>query len=337
MKYRHSFHAGNFADVHKHVTLLALLAALARKDKGFLYLETHAGPGAYEIASGGARAGLAQVLAGSTQTAQSAQAAQAAQTAEATGAVAATGAAEPEIAAFAAAVNAWRQRHGHQAYPGSPLLAAQLLRPQDRAVFVELQPPEAHALERALRPEERGPDGRAPGGSPRPRREPTAAAHVRTPAAHLRTPAAHVRVEMGDGFERLRAHLPPAERRGLVLIDPPYEQTQRDFERAAAAVADSLRRFATGVIMLWYPIKDARDSRAWREQLVPRLGAGVLVGELWVHPCDSKVALNGSGLLIVNPPYLIAERMRVWLPTLADLLAQQGQGGSLVLEELAPS
>jgi len=137
---------------------------------------------------------------------------------------------------------------------------------------------------------------------------------------------------MGDGFERLRAHLPPVERRGLVLVDPPYEETRSDFERAATAIADALQRFATGVIMLWYPIKDARDSRSWREQLVPRLGTGVLVSELWVHPCDSKVALNGSGVLIVNPPYLIGERMQVWLPRLAALLAQGGQGGSLVLE-----
>jgi 23S rRNA (adenine2030-N6)-methyltransferase len=272
MKYRHSFHAGNFADVHKHVTLLALLAALERKDKGFLYLETHAGRGAYDLSRAAAThessAGIGRLSGAAPQS--------------------------TELAAYVHAIAAWRGEAGApQGYPGSPLLAARMLRPQDRAVLVELHPEEARALTRALGPRR------------------------------------NVRVEPGDGFEQLRAHLPPRERRGLILIDPPYEALH-DASRAEGAILEILRRFQTGVVALWYPIKDARDAAAW----LARLGAGVaaptLLGELWLHPCDSQVALNGSGMLIVNPPFRVAERMREWLPELHARLDIGRQGGTSV-------
>src|ERR1700753_2998102 len=122
MKYRHSYHAGNFADVHKHVTLLALLSALQRKDKGFLYLETHAGPGAYEQ-SGEADNGIGRL----------------------------SNSASPEVGQYLAAIAEYRTLQGKaRAYPGSPLLAARQLRPQDRAIFVELLPPESRQLEHAV-------------------------------------------------------------------------------------------------------------------------------------------------------------------------------------------
>ncbi len=273
MKYRHSFHAGNFADVHKHIALLALIASLQRKDKGFLYLESHAGRGAYDLnesaGSRASRAGLSRILS------------------------------EPgealEIQAYGQAVRHYRERvRDRNAYPGSPLLAADALRRQDRAILIEVQPPEAHVLERAL--------------------------------AHQ----ANVRVEIGDGYELLRAHLPPVERRGLVLIDPPYEQTSRDFELARTAIGEVLQRFATAVVMLWYPIKDARDTQTWRRRLRAGLQQPDLVSELWVHPCDSRIALNGSGLIIIHPPYQLAQRMRVWLPQLVGMLDAAATGGCLV-------
>jgi 23S rRNA (adenine2030-N6)-methyltransferase len=273
VKYRHSFHAANFADVHKHIAVLALIASLQRKEKGFLYLETHAGRGAYDLAdspgSRAARMALARIVAEPGDT--------------------------PEIQAYGAAVRHWRElAQDRNAYPGSPVLAAEALRDQDRAILVEVQPPEAHALERAV--------------------------------AHH----ANVRVELGDGYEKLRAHLPPAERRGLVLIDPPYEETQQDFDRARAAITDVLQRFATAVIVLWYPIKEARDTQLWRRRLATTLKLPIMVSELWVHPCDSRIALNGSGLLIIHPPYQLAQRMRVWLPQLLALLDAGPPGGCLV-------
>jgi 23S rRNA (adenine2030-N6)-methyltransferase len=273
VKYRHSFHAGNFADIHKHMTLLAVIASLQRKDKGFLYLETHAGRGAYDLsASPGSRAsrtGLARIL-GEPGVA-------------------------PEIQEYGNAVRHWRDLvQDRNAYPGSPVLAAGALRAQDRGILIELQPPEAHALERAV-------------------------------SHHT-----NVRVELGDGYEQLRAHMPPIERRGLVLIDPPYEDTNRDFERARAAIDDVLQRFATAVIMLWYPIKEARDTQLWRKRLGASLRLPLLVSELWVHPCDSRIALNGSGLIIIHPPYQLAPRMQIWLPQLVGMLDAAGTGGCLV-------
>ena len=171
------------------------------------------------------------------------------------------------------------------------MLAAGKLRPQDRAVFIELLHSEARALEQAL------------------------------------ADCSRVRIEQGDGFDRLRAWLPPPERRGLILVDPPYEETGRDFERVGAAIDEALRRFQTGVIAAWYPIKDEREISAWQTGLVRRgLTCETLAAELWLYPRDSRVALNGSGMLIVNPPYLLAERMRVWLPELQAQLAHGSAG-----------
>jgi len=274
MKYRHSFHAGNFADVHKHVTLLTLLTALKRKDKGFAYFETHAGRGMYDLSGhpeDESAAGIGRLLA--TDTSSAAE----------------------ELHAYSSLIAAVRtQRKNPRAYPGSPLIAAHELRTGDRAIFCELIPPEAHALERAIE-------------------------------GHR-----NVRVELGDGFERLRAWLPPPERRGLIFIDPPYEQTRSDFDRVGAAVGDALKRFETGVIAVWYPIKEERETAAWLATLASSVQRETTVSELWLYPRDSRVALNGSGMMIVNPPYLLADRMALWLPELQARLDVGSSGGSSV-------
>jgi 23S rRNA (adenine2030-N6)-methyltransferase len=271
MKYRHSYHAGNFADVHKHVAVLALLAALARKDKGFLYFETHAGSGDYTT-SDEADAGITKLSGAKFQS--------------------------EELRNYRAAVDAFRKGRSPRAYPGSPVLAAEALRAQDRGLAVEILPPESRALERAL------------------------------------GPGSRVRVEAADGFQRLRAALPPTERRGLVLIDPPYEETRQDFDRVTTVIADSLRRFESGVYCAWYPIKEERDIASWKAGLVRTLNREVLFSELWIYPRDSRVGLNGSGLAIVNPPYQIDERMKVWMPELHAALDATKSGGYSV--ELVP-
>jgi 23S rRNA (adenine2030-N6)-methyltransferase len=275
MKYRHSFHAGNFADVHKHVTLLALLSALKRKDKGFLYLETHAGRGAYDLSSPSAEASAGVLRFES-----------AARTEPSSG--------SEELRSYLALLDRLRQeRQRPHLYPGSPLIAAHELRPQDRGVLVELLASEARVLEENALGE-------------------------------------RIRVERGYGFERLRAWLPPPERRGLTFIDPPYEETRADFDRVTNAVAQALQRFHTGVIAVWYPIKDEREIAAWRTRLGAHIDGETLTGELWLYPRDSRVALNGSGMLIVNPPYLLRERMQVWLPELHRRLDPANQGGARV-------
>lgn len=259
MKYRHAFHAGNFADVHKHVALLALLRALARKDKGFLFVDTHAGRGRYPLGDE-ARAGIVAVL----PTLHNGP---------------------DELADYAGLIDTWRATtHEPKAYPGSTLIAAQVLRAQDRGVAVELQPGEFEALRRQL-----GRDTR-------------------------------VRPQHGDGYAVLRALLPPIERRGLVLCDPPYEDRQADQRGAAVALRDALERFETGVFAIWYPIKEQRETDRWVAETARGLGREVTVAELWIHPRDSRAGLNGSGLFVVNPPFQFAERCGAWQAALVTAL-----------------
>jgi 23S rRNA (adenine2030-N6)-methyltransferase len=271
MKYRHTFHAGNFADVHKHVALLALLAALKRKDKGFLYLDTHAGKGAYSVpaaATHEADAGIERVATAKFEA--------------------------EELRVYIDRVAAFRKaRNDPRAYPGSPLLAAGELRPQDRGIAVDVLPPEARTLEVAL--------GHA---------------------------GSTMRVEREDGFERIRAHLPPKERRGLTFIDPPYEDTRRDFERVTAATAEAIRRFESGIVCAWYPIKDDRSLAGWKTAFARTLNREVLFSELWLYPRDSSVGLNGSGLAVVNAPFQFAERADVWLWELHQQLDKARAGGA---------
>ncbi len=277
MKYRHSFHAGNFADIHKHVTLLALLAALKRKEKGFAYFETHAGRGVYALGPSSEATGGSGRFSGGRYDAG-------------------------ELRSFATLLADFRSsRRQPRAYPGSPMIAAHELRAQDRAILCEINPSEARLLEREIESNRR------------------------------------LRVECADGFERLRAWLPPAERRALTLIDPPYEQSRQDFERVTSAIVDALQRFSTGVYAAWYPIKDEREVRSWHEGFARAVAADTLVSELWLYPRDSKVALNGSGMLIVNPPYQVDERMRAWLPELQARLDVGHPGGTSVTKLARPA
>jgi 23S rRNA (adenine2030-N6)-methyltransferase len=266
LKYRHRYHAGNFADVHKHVAVLALLAALQRKERGLLYLETHAGAGAYDLSDAAthrgaeARQGVLAVLA-----------------APASG--------SPELSAYRAAVLRWRHDSGRmQSYPGSPVLAARALRTQDRALLCELLPAECRALERTL-------------GA-----------------------AARVSIQCADGYRALAASLPPAERRALVLIDPPYEQPTLEIEQALQGIELILSRLANAVVALWYPIKDEPWLAAWQARARSWLATPAIALELWLYPRDSRVALNGSGLLVVNPPYQFEAAARAWQTQLRVLL-----------------
>jgi len=269
MKYRHQHHAGNFADVHKHVLLLEVLAALLRKDKGLLFVDTHAGRGCYELHPGDA-AHPAEWLSGAARLL--------------------------DAAPRHAALNRYRDiiatgRHGASLrYPGSPLLALRSLRAADRAVFFESQRDEAGQLRKSL-------EG-----------------------------AARARVEGGDGFAGLRALLPPPERRGCVLIDPPYEE-RADFTRVHDAVLDSLQRFPTVVLIAWLPVKLRADFDLWHAALARAVSRPLLTSLLWMHPLDSRAALNGSALVVVNPPYLVDQEMRAWLPELQAVLAGARHGG----------
>ena len=302
MKYRHAFHAGNFADVHKHIQLLALLRALSRKDKGFLLLDTHAGRGFYDLTGGDAHRSR-EADDGIERLIDAAPPIDDAPEGHGMG-----GGWAPEIADYLSAVDTLRrERHDRAAYPGSPLLALLALRPQDRAVFIETQPSEHAAL-----------------------RDAVAALARYAPAAladRRRAVVDRTVIECADGYARLTTWLPPIERRALVLIDPPYEDglaDQRAIEQTFSAI---LERLPSAVIALWYPIKDRRDTDAWIERLTSRLPKPVdaavmptLVTELCLHPPDNRVGLNGSGMLMLNPPWQCDTRAAEWVPMLHGVL-----------------
>lgn len=299
MKYRHAFHAGNFADVLKHVTLLALLRSLTKKDKGLLALDTHAGRGLYDLASGESR-----------QSGESAGGVDRLLRAEHSET---TLSEHPEILDYLNLVRDTRQHTGNRfAYPGSPLVALAALRPQDRLTLIESQVAEHSALREAIKNAKRAP--REVGGAPE-----------------------SVTIECADGYGRLTAWLPPIERRALVMIDPPYEDTASDFKSAERAAPDILRRLANAVIAIWYPIKQVKDTDAWRARLIsalPQKAGGesieTLTLELWIHPLDNRVGLNGAGMLIINPPFQFGDRARQWLPVLRATLDPEGLGGCAV-------
>ena len=140
-----------------------------------------------------------------------------------------------------------------------------------------------------------------------------------------------MRCECTDGLAKLAALLPPPERRALLLIDPAYEQQHQDLAAALAAAGNALARLPGTVVALWYPIKDEREPPAQLRQAVAGWNTPALVSELWVHRRDTRVGLNGSGLLVLNPPYRCDETMREWLPELAAALGAAPQGGQQVL------
>ena len=257
MNYRHRFHAGNVADVFKHIVLVLVLEALRAKDKPFCVVDTHAGSGLYRLkAPGEFEQGIGRLWP--------------------------VRAAWPVLSHYFARVSPY-SGPALNAYPGSPLMIVDLLRPQDRAVFVERHPQEAADLRDNLR------------------------ARV------------HVAVHAADGFAMLKALVPPRENRGLVLIDPSYEQPD-EFELAAAALADALKRWRNGIYLLWYPIKAHRPVERLHTA-VRAFGVEARAVEFLTLPEDVPQRLNGSGLVLVNPPWMLVENLQTLLPPLAEFLA----------------
>lgn len=282
MNYRHIYHAGNFADVIKHVVLLTLLEHLRRKPQPFCYLDTHAGIGRYPLASVEAQKTLEHQggigrLYGATDL-------------------------PPPLADYVARVGASNPANSRQTlavYPGSPLLARSTLRPQDRAVLMELHPQDATTL-KALFHNDR-----------------------------------QVAVHAIDGYQGLKAFLPPKERRGLVLVDPPFEAAD-EFDRLLDGLQTAYRRWATGIYALWYPVKDRRDVQRFQRLLVKTNIPKLLLAELCLYPDDRPDRFNGCGMVIVNPPWQHDEQLRTLLPVLAARLAEPG-AARMRLEWLTPA
>jgi len=259
LAYRHLFHAGNFADVFKHALLVQIALALGRKDKPFLYLDTHAGIGRYDLAHAWAqknreyRDGIERIFSRDD--------------------------CPDSIRPYLDAVHEHNPDGNLRFYPGSPLLVRRMLRDRDRMALAELNRDDCARLEKEL------------AGSRR------------------------VQVRNMDGYQALKAFLPPQERRALILVDSSFDRTN-EFGRIAEGLSAALERFATGVYAIWYPVMEPASVRNF-ERSIENCGVRKLLKlEFSVRAGNSPGRLAGSAMLVVNPPFgfdKLASPMLHWL------------------------
>lgn len=267
--YRHGFHAGNHADVLKHLVLVQLLEHLALKDKPFSVIDTHAGGGSYLLDSGFAAksrefdTGIGRLWARKDLPIV--------------------------LSEYVEQIRACNPDGRLHLYPGSPRIAYRMLRSQDRLHAFELHSTESRALQE-----------------------------------HFRDADRRLVVHAEDGFAGLKALLPPPSRRGLVLIDPSYED-KTDYRKVTATVADALQRFATGIIAVWYPLVQRPESAKLPEQL-QRMATGdwLDVSMTVMTPAEDGLGLHGSGVFVFNPPWKLEAALREAKPILTSALGQDG-------------
>ena len=279
LSYRHAFHAGNHADVLKHMVIIQLMRYLGQKDPAYMVIDTHAGAGVYALdgdyASKNAEyeTGIAKLWDRKDLPAM--------------------------VKEYVDLVRSLNPSGKMRYYPGSPYCAEKTMREQDRLRLFEMHPSEVKVLEDNFR---------------------TLEAHA---AAQGQRPAARgkrVMVYRGDGFQGLKALLPPPSRRGLVLIDPPYED-KRDYSHVAQVLADALTRFPTGTYAVWYPVLQRNESRQLPERL-KRLGAKSWLNvTLAIHgPAPDGFGLHNSGMFILNPPWTLEAQLKEVMPWLIEVL-----------------
>ena len=268
MNYRHAFHAGNFADVHKHAVLAWILTYLRRKPAPFRVVDTHAGQGRYDLFSRDASRsgewrdgiGLIWKLRAERRAPQE------------------------FLAPYLDVVSEFNPGGSLRIYPGSPLICATLLRQQDRLITCELEPRSATMLAAALRGERRA------------------------------------KVVALDGWTALGAYVPPKERRGLVLVDPPFEDPD-EFHRLSDRLATAYRKWPGGIYMAWYPIKGRKEPDALARRVRRFAGTKMLRSELILREPRRQGGLLGSGLLLINPPFTLEPQLRLFLLALGEWLS----------------
>jgi 23S rRNA (adenine2030-N6)-methyltransferase len=275
LSYRHAFHAGNHADVLKHFVLSELARYLGQKDAPFYYMDTHAGAGLYSLDIGYATK-LAEYVDG-------------------IGRLWDRDDLPAPLADYVKLVREINPDGKLKAYPGSPWIAHQVLREQDRLRLFELHPADAELLH-----------------------------------GNFRQFPRRVMVKCADGYAGIKALLPPPPRRALVLIDPSYED-KNDYRNVVASLQDSLTRFATGVYVVWYPQLSRLESRQLPQKLM-RLSANWLHVSLTVHqPSSDGFGMHGSGLVVINPPWMLRKTLAEVMPFLVKVLGRDS-GAGFVLE-----
>lgn len=261
MNYRHAFHAGNIADVFKHLVLVEILRALHRKPTAFRVIDTHAGAGRYPLAPGGEHErGIGQLWPERDRW--------------------------PALAAYFSAIENLAGGGPLKEYPGSPAFIRAHLRAADRAVLMELHPEEYR--------------------------------HLRAEFAGRDVQVLHV-----DAWQGFKGAVPPPENRGLVLIDPPYEKRD-DWDQIVAALRWGAKHWRNGIYMVWYPIKAYPPVERFQDSIAA-LGLPALAVDFITLPLDVASRLNGSGVVVLNPPWRLDQTLRAVLPPVATRLA--GPGG----------
>ncbi|HEP1081541.1 TPA: 23S rRNA (adenine(2030)-N(6))-methyltransferase RlmJ [Pasteurella multocida] len=270
LSYRHSFHAGNHADVLKHLVLMLIIENLQQKEKGFYYLDTHAGVGRYRLFSEEAEktAEFEQGIARLWQRDDLPE----------------------EVARYIKLIK--QVNYGGKAlryYAGSPLIAAKMLRPQDRALLTELHPSDYPLLRNNFKEFD------------------------------------NVTTKRDNGFQQLKVTLPPKERRGLVLIDPPYE-LKEDYDLVVNAIEEGYKRFATGIYAIWYPVVLRQQTKRILKGLEKTGIRKILQIELAVRPDSDQRGMTASGMIVINPPWTLTQQMQNILPYLTNVLVPEGTG-----------
>jgi 23S rRNA (adenine2030-N6)-methyltransferase len=269
LSYRHAFHAANAADVFKHLVLSVCIDYMCKKETAFLYADTHAGAGSYNLNSGYAAEnrewtnGLERLRLFSRQSAINCPL---------------------SIQRYLGLVDDFEKQKGKNKYPGSPAIAAALLRRHDSAVLFELHPSDEPLLKKYFA----GND--------------------------------HVQVFRKDGLISLEKMLPPPSRRALILVDPSYE-VKDEYEKVVDSMRIYLRRFASGVYMVWYPLLERYESKAFPSQLSSLQSEKTCRIELRLqNPGTDGLGMNGSGLIIFNPPWILKNEFEESLPYLKKAL-----------------
>ncbi len=278
LSYRHSFHAGNHADVLKHTVQSLIIEALKEKEKPFLYLDTHAGAGRYQL-SGEHAERTGEYLEGIARIWQQDDL-------------------PAELEPYMNVVRHFNRSGQLRYYPGSPLIARELLREQDSLQLTELHPSDYPLLRQEFQKDSR------------------------------------TRVERSDGYQQLKAKLPPVSRRGLILIDPPYE-IKTDYQAVVSGIVEGHKRFATGVYALWYPVVLRQQIKRMLRDLEETGIRNILQIELGVRPDSDQRGMTASGMIVINPPWKLAAQMDALLPWLHNKLVPAGTGHTLVHQLVA--
>ncbi|OOF87714.1 23S rRNA (adenine(2030)-N(6))-methyltransferase RlmJ [Rodentibacter ratti] len=279
LSYRHSFHAGNHADVLKHIVLILILENLKLKDKGFYYLDTHSGVGRYRLSSD--------------------ESEKTSEYKEGIGRLWDQRDLPQEVSRYVDLIKTLNDNgKALRYYAGSPMIAAQLLRPQDRALLTELHPSDYPLLRNNFKEFK------------------------------------NITVKREDGFQQVKATLPPKERRGLVLIDPPYE-LKEDYDLVVKAVEEGYKRFATGTYAIWYPVVLRQQTKRIFKGLEASGIRKILKIELAVRPDSDQRGMTASGMIVINPPWTLENQMKAILPYLVKALVPEGTG-SWTVEWITP-